>query len=377
MSQGINELPLSLLPNKSDALLCPNVFYRCVEDSSDAIMLTDIKGMIRYVNKAWERIYGFSREEAMGNTPRLLRSGRHGKDFYSKMWIQILDPSQGYWKGEVVNRSKDGGEVTMLLTISPFRDEADRIRGYMSIAVDISERKKLEAQVLRQDRLASIGLLASGLAHEIGTPLGVIRGRAEFLQADAPEAHKQSLEVIVNQIDRISKLIYSLLHLARSGHSETTTSVVVKTVLKEVQSLLAQTFRAHGIAFDIKFNGEVTVRAEKDRLEQVFLNLVMNSVQAIEMSKDAGKRGPHRIGISARTTENMWEICITDTGCGISEENMKHLFKPFFTTKDVGVGTGLGLVVINQILQSWGGSIWAESKEQAGAAFKILLPRAE
>lgn len=354
------------------------VFQACVEGSNDAIMLTDIRGVILYVNPAWERAYGYPRAEALGQTPRLLRSGQHDASFYAKMWVEILDPKKGSWHGEVINRAKDGREVPVHLTISPFRDDGGVIRGYMSIGVDIREKKELEAQVLRQDRLASIGLLASGLAHEIGTPLGVVRGRAEYLLADAPEGTpaRRSLETIVSQIDRVSKLIYSLLNLARIGPSEITTPVSVAAILREVGELIHQKLHAGRIAFEICFGDEVVVKAEPGRLEQVFLNLCVNAVHAIEAAIQDGRATKHAIRASAKGVNDMWEISLDDTGCGISSENMNHLFKPFFTTKDVGCGTGLGLVITHQILQSWGGAIAVESREGTGTSFKVRLPKA-
>jgi PAS domain S-box-containing protein len=339
-------------------------------------MLTDTEGKIQYVNSAWMKIYGYSQGEALGETPRLLRSGHHGKSFYAVMWADILDPAKGYWKGEVINRTKDGREIPMLLTISPYRDKAGVIRGYMSIAVDIREKKQLEAQILRQDRLASIGLLASGLAHEIGTPLGVVRGRAEYLLEDADPGTRRNLDVIVTQIDRVSKLIYSLLHLARSGGSELTASVNVRNVVNDVGALIAPKLRQDGIRFEVVVPGGVEVVAESSRLQQVFLNLCMNSVHAIETAIRDGRKQGHRLTVSAADKGNTWAIDVTDTGCGVSKENMENLFKPFFTTKEVGEGTGLGLVVTHQIVQSWGGTMWAESVDGSGTTFRLEIPKA-
>jgi PAS domain S-box-containing protein len=164
-----------------------NIFFRCVEDSNDAIMISDRGGVLVYVNPAWCRVYGYTKEEAIGNSPRLLHSGLQTSEFYRDMWASIQDLNRGYWKGELVNKAKDGTLVPVLLTITPFKNEDGSILGYMAIAVDITYKKELEAKVAHQDRLASIGLLASGLAHEVGTPLGVVRGRAEFLMMKAPD----------------------------------------------------------------------------------------------------------------------------------------------------------------------------------------------
>jgi PAS domain S-box-containing protein len=171
------------------------IFYQCVEDCFEPIMVTDKKGILRYVNPAWALTYGFDRDEVIGKNPRVLRSHLQDDAFYKAMWAQILDPSIGFWRGEVTNKAKDGRLVPVLLTITPYRKADGEIVGYMGIAVDLTDHKRLETQVLRQDRLASIGMLASGLAHEIGNPLGVIRGRAELLasQVKATSSRKRTL----------------------------------------------------------------------------------------------------------------------------------------------------------------------------------------
>lgn len=351
------------------------VFQSTIEVSNDAVMVTDVKGVIAYVNPAWERIYGYAKAEALGSTPRLLRSGRHDAEFYRAMWNQILDPALGFWQGEVVNRTKDGRDIEVLLRITPFREQSDEIKGYMSVATDISARKQMEQQLLRQDRLVSIGLLASGLAHEIGTPLGVIRGRAEYLMDDTVSgsaAHKH-LEAIVSQADKISRLMHALLNVARHSGGEEVTPVRIGKVLDEVADLLAQNFRLAGIRFEQRNMADVRVLAEPSRLEQVFLNLLINALHAVEAATLSGRSGPHVIRVEAARKADSWEISISDTGAGINVEAQRHLFKPFFTTKPPGKGTGLGLAVTHQIIHAWGGTIRAESTPGSPTVFRICL----
>ncbi len=356
-----------------------NVFYRCVEDSNEAIMLTDTKGILVYVNKAWQKIYGYSYKEAIGQTPRLLRSpDNQDQNFYKGIWESILDPKKTFWKGELINQSKDGEEIPILLTITPFRNNEGAIEGYMGIALDMREKKLMEAQIIQQDRLASIGLLASGLAHEIGTPLSVIRGRAEYLEILAGDSKKlkDGLQIIITQIDRISKLIYALLHMARADKTETARAVLLKEAISEVIQLTEQKLTRISTKFIYSCPDDVCIIADKDRLIQVFLNLVMNSIHAIESAQKNGKAGPHIVEIGAKLDKKIWIISIRDTGCGISNANMGHLFKPFFTTKEVGTGTGLGLAITHQIIQSWSGQISVESKENEGTVFTIKLAQA-
>lgn len=235
-----------------------------------------------------------------------------------------------------------------------------------------------EAQILMQDRLASVGLLASSLAHEIGTPLGVIRGRAEYLEMkmkDEPEAQKTAA-VIISQIDRVSKLIRSLLNLARGEHSGATEPVSPKVICTELSELMGHEFRKNEISMDCSLTDDVLVRAESGPLHQVLLNLLVNSLHAIETAKKSGRNAGHFIRASAADRGDKWAITLADSGCGISEKNQKNLFQPFFTTKDIGKGTGLGLATSYRIIESWGGKIEVESKEGEGTAFTLVLPKA-
>ena len=352
------------------------VFYRCVEDSNDAIMLTNQEGILIYVNPAWSAIYGYSREEVLGRSPALIRSKHQDPAFYKKMWADILNPSKAHWRGELINRAKDGREVPVLLTITPFYGSSDQLEGYMGIALDMSEKRQMEAQMLQQDRLASIGLLASGLAHEIGTPLGVIRGRAEYIAMQASGNAKiiKGLDIIMGQIDRISKLIYGLLNYARIDSHTAITPVAIHKVIQSVSVLLGQQMSRSEIQLKVHFGPEVVVKADVDRLEQVFMTLLLNAIYAIEEKIRMGIACDREINITAQKQDQLWHIQVADSGVGITSENLKHVFKPFFSTKPVGSGTGLGLAVVSRTIESWKGSIWAESEPNQGATIHIKLP---
>lgn len=242
--------------------------------------------------------------------------------------------------------------------------------------------RQREAQILMQDRLASIGLLASSLAHEIGTPLGVIRGRAEYLaiQVKDDPGIKKNVDVIVSQIDRVSKIIHSLLNLARGEPTSTTGNVLLNQVTSEVLDLMGHEFRRHEIEIknELSPSASLLVRAQSGPLHQVLLNLLVNSLHAIETAKKIQKRlSEHAVRITAQETDTHWGLRVQDTGCGISAANLRNLFKPFFTTKEIGVGTGLGLANSFRIVEPWGGSFQVESQEGVGSTFTLLLPKAK
>lgn len=242
---------------------------------------------------------------------------------------------------------------------------------------DLTERKQMEAQILQQDRLASLGLLASSLAHEIGNPLGVMRGRAEMCMEQSQDEVKADLGIIVGQIDRISKLVRSLLQVARGSQTEASaTAIDVLPVLDSVLDLIKHEIERKGIQLEVKISGFHMMVAEEGPLSQVFLNLLVNSVHAIGEACTQGRNSSHKIQIQIEDKQAYSEIKISDTGCGISEKNLSQLFKPFFTTKAVGIGTGLGLATSYKLIQSWGGSIAAQSKWGEGTSFSIQLKRA-
>lgn len=366
------------------------VFFRCVEDCFEPIMLTDRRGLMIYVNPAWTLTYGYSHEEAIGETPRLLRSEFQDETFYKKMWEQIVNPRIGFWRGEVVNRAKDGHLVPVLLTITPYREASGEISGYMGIAVDLTDQKRMEQQILRQDRLASIGMLAGGLAHEIGNPLGVIRGRAEMLMTQlqsqsVDEGTLKSFEVILRQIDRISGLIRSLLRVSSVPEEILLRETHLDSVVAEVSLLMIQNCRKANIELrthDLEF----LVLTEPSHLQQILLNMVINATHAIE---DQIAKGPspllananetHFIDISAKRQvaadgQKTIAISVRDSGCGIPPQNLSKLFQPFFTTKAAGVGTGMGLAVVSKLIEEMKGKVFAESEGAGyGATFTLVL----
>ncbi len=357
--------------------LVDQVFLSCVEDCLEPMMLTDRGGKLTYVNPAWIATYGYSKEEALGQTPRLLRSNLQDEKFYKDIWISIVDPEVGFWKGELTNRAKDGHLVPVLLTITPYRGPAGEIIGHMGIAMDLTETKKMEQQILHQDRMASVGLLAGGLAHEIGNPLGVIRGRAELAlkQVVGNEIAEKNLTIILSQIDRISGLIQALMRVSRSPEKTPLKKVNLQSAVKEVVELTAEECRRSEISVHSRVHECCAVLSDASHLQQLLLNIVINSIHAIEEQKRNYSHSPvqHFIEISAVEKDpNLYVLSVRDSGCGIAKENLNKLFRPFFTTKEAGKGTGLGLAIVAKLVEEVGGKVSVRSDGIGlGACFDI------
>lgn len=245
---------------------------------------------------------------------------------------------------------------------------------------DVTPRKQMQDQLLERERLVTAGLLASSLAHEIGTPLAVMRGRTEMLDirlrglpvADALAS--KSLSVILEQIDRITRLIRTLLSYMRGGGEAAPTEVSVCEALYEAVDLLTGELRGKGVSLRIEVPAEARVRAEPDGLRQVFVNLLVNAVHAIEKAASNSAARPREIHVKAHArTEGVCEVMVRDTGCGIPAANLESIFVPFFTTKERGKGTGLGLAIVQQALVKWGGGVEVESTEGVGTTFHLRL----
>lgn len=270
----------------------------------------------------------------------------------------------------------DGTELMIEVSSKPYSYKSRDLR--LTAVRDISTRKNMEAQILMQDRLASIGLLASSLAHEIGTPLGVIRGRAEYLamQVEGNSSVMKNVDIIISQIDRVTRLIKSLLTLARGTKGERSEVLNLYHVVDEVLVLMNHEFKKKKIQIvnEMTSNLDIQVSADSESLHQVFLNLFINAVHAIESEMKFDAQKEHKICISSIQESGNWKIAIQDTGCGIPPENLKQLFKPFFTTKEIGVGTGLGLATSYRIIESWGGRIEVASQVHKGSTFTLIFP---
>jgi len=248
-------------------------------------------------------------------------------------------------------------------------DEANRrLREH---ADDLEARVETRTrELIYSGRFALIGELASGLAHEIGTPLNIISGTADWLLADLPEEspHRGELATIGRQTQRITDLVWQLLRFARPEEAEVV-STQLPDVLAQVGSLLQHRMEKHGIDLHLDLAGELPpVRAVPEQLQQVFLNLLVNADHAVE------GRPVRRIRVAARRVEGMVVVEITDTGCGIPAAHLDRLFDPFFTTKPPGKGTGLGLSITRRIVAEHDGRIEIDSTPEEGATVTVHLP---
>jgi signal transduction histidine kinase len=241
------------------------------------------------------------------------------------------------------------------------------LRDISQRVVDITKQRALEDQLRKTERLAELGTLASGMAHEIGTPMNVILGRAELLMRKSKdESTRRGLETIVTQVERITKIMNQLLSFARKRPSEQR-GVDLVGIVGSVLDMLQEKFKSHDIHVIKEYSPDLPqVLADSDHMSQVLLNLILNACQAMP---EGGT-----LTLTLRPKGDMIELRVQDTGPGIPEDQISKIFDPFFTTKSVGEGTGLGLTVVHGIIQEHKGAIRVNSVPGQGTIFIISLP---
>ena len=232
---------------------------------------------------------------------------------------------------------------------------------------DVSERKRLQDQLRRTERVAELGTLASGMAHEIGTPMNVILGRAEYLMDRVTEEPiKRGLRTIITQVERITKVMNQLLSFARRKAPQRI-PLDLRTVIEDGMEMFQERLASNQIRIKMEMAEPCPmVLADADQMSQVLLNLVMNALHAMP------EGGTLRVGLELERP--MVKLTIVDTGHGIPPEAIGNIYDPFFTTKEFGKGTGLGLTVVKGIIEEHQGTIVVESEEGKGTRFTVLLP---
>ena len=334
------------------------------------VMLQDDErgiGMHVYISDNWSRITGYSKEELLNMSMVALIHPDDRKEAVERHKKRIEGAVlPGLYEMTIIR--KDGTEVPVEATYaySSYKGKPANV-GYIR---DISKRKKMEEQLIVTDRLASIGELASGVAHELNNPLTGILGFSELLlQKDVPEDVREDLKINNREAQRTAQVVRNLLTFARK-HETTKNPVDINKAIKSVLDLRAYEQKVHNIEVVTNFDPDLPeITADLFRLQQVFLNIIINAEYFMVQA--------HGRGTLTITTEREGDIIRTsfaDDGPGIKKEHLRHLFDPFFTTKEVGKGTGLGLSICHGIISEHSGRIYAESEPNKGATFIVELP---
>ncbi|PYP86085.1 MAG: hypothetical protein DMF61_14720 [Blastocatellia bacterium AA13] len=341
-----------------------------IESVSVGILVVDMSAEITTWNTALEQIFGISREQAVG---RLIG------DVVSFDLIETIQSAMGTggWDAREVRQiykysalTDDGRPRVLNLVIAPFEAARGVVTGTLIVIENVTERAQLEQQLLEREKLSSIGLLAAGVAHEVNTPLAGISSYAQMLlqQVSDRDPNHLLLEKIHMQTVRASGIVNNLLNFSRMGDAQFR-EVDINRVLDDTLQLLEPQLRSSDIQIR-RINGEdlPLAWANASKLQQVFMNLILNARDAMPVGGT--------LSIHTGALDGSLVLDFKDSGMGIAPENIARIYDPFFTTKEVGRGTGLGLALSYGIIQEHGGRIFVESKPGEGAHFTIKLPTA-
>jgi PAS domain S-box-containing protein len=342
-------------------------------------VVTDPEGLIQWVNPGFTALTGYAAEEVIGQNPRVLKSGRHRPEFYAAMWATIKRGE--VWTGEMFNQRKDGVQYHERMTIAPVRGEDDTIAHYVAIKQDITGEKQLEQQLARAQRLESIGMLASGIAHDLNNIFAPILLSLELLKLKYPMADaRRMLDTIESAGQRGAGIVRQVLTFARGIEGERT-EVQPKYLVKEMAQILGETL-PRNIRVETQLAARLSpVLGDATQLHQVLLNLAINARDAMPVGgrlvlgagdvlvddSRAARNPPLKPGLCVAFT-------VADTGSGIPPEVLERMFEPFFTTKPIGKGTGLGLSTVYGIVRSHGGAVEVKTTVGEGTEFCVLLP---
>ena len=385
----LDDLPYAIsatidITEQKKAELAMTTLVTAIEQTSETVVITDLEGAIQYCNPAFEKVTGYSKEEVVGQNPRLLKSGKHSAGFYQEMWATI---TQGkVWSGHLTNKKKDGSLYEEDATISPIRDASGKLSGFVAVKRDVTDRLQLEEQLRQAQKMESVGRLAGGVAHDFNNLLTVINGYSGFLlkKLKAGDPLREYADEIKAAGERAASLTKQLLAFSRKQLIEPKV-LDLNTTIRQSAPML-QRLIGEDITLQTHLDDSLgKVLADPDQMHQVIMNLALNARDAMP---DGGK-----VDIETRNVELSVEsssairpdtlpgryvrVTMTDNGQGMDETTRQQIFEPFFTTKELGRGTGLGLATVYGIIRQGGGWVDVASEVGVGTSFQVYLPQVD
>lgn len=349
-------------------------------DQSAIVAITNAQGVIVYVNDKFCDISKYSREELIGKTHRIVNSGVHHPEYFVDMWRTIV--AGQVWSGEICNRTKNGDLYWVYTTIVPFVGHNGRPYQYIAIRFDITHKKQTEVELedekerlIQSDKMASLGVLASGIAHEIGNPLGALRGRLEMLEMAAAkgpvdqEFLQERIQKMIPLVDRMTKIIRGFKAYARDGSQDPKENFDLTELVIDIVEMSREKCKRLGIDLQVEgLDEKVFVFGRETEIGQVIVNLFNNACDVV-----VDHEKPF-VKIGLEEAENDVRLRVMDSGGGIPDAVAKKIFDPFYTTKGVGKGTGLGLSISRSLVEGHGGQLELVTGSP-NTTFELTLPK--
>jgi len=372
--QGVVELAMLLMEDVTEQVRLSEEVRRVerqlalvVESAQDIVLSTELDSRILTWNTAAEKLSGFRLHEVRGQSFFDFFDGRDQEEIGHV--FANLRAGQDARLVECDLRTKNGGRIAVSWIFSPMKDHQSQTAGIVAVGRDLTERRKFEAQLLQSQKLAALGVMAGGIAHEIRNPLAVCSSAAQFIMDDdiSPDFRRECAEKIHTGIHRASMIIENLLRFARPSVKTDLKEVNLTALLKETVSLISNEARIQKIELQAQIPPEpVLISGMEGLLQQAFLNLLLNAIKAMP---DGGL-----LSLALGISEGEAWASISDTGHGIAPGDLNNIFDPFFTTAPAGKGSGLGLSICYAIIKQHFGTITVDSQEGKGSTFSVRLP---
>ena len=349
------------------------LYEHIVQNVASGLITVNEKGLITSFNRMAEEITGFKWGEVYQKKIADLFPGFIIKESLSSVGMgkELAKIQQGRW--ETKFQRKDGTILTLGFSVSPLKDSNDNEIGTIFIFQDLTKIREMEEDLKRADRLAAIGTMAAGLAHEIRNPLASISGSIEILkeEMDGSGQSPKLMDIVLREIGRLDSLIADFLLFARPSSPQKNLVHLNKIITDLLQVINNNPECRPSINFFTKFEEEIYLLGDEQQLKQAFWNLLINALQAMPHGGEINIT-LRRVYSTDQNEPGQVEIIISDTGVGIAESDLDKIFNPFFTTKEQG--TGLGLSIVHRIIEGHGGKITVQSKLNKGTIFRITLP---
>jgi two-component system sensor kinase FixL len=341
-----------------------------VDTATEGIVTIDEQGIIDTVNGAAERLFGWPADELIGRNVRVLmpQPFRDEHDGYLRRYLTTGERRIIGIGREVVGMRRDGSEFPIDLSVG--EGEIGGRRFFTAVIRDISDRQQMQTKLAQAERLAAVGELAAGVAHEVNNPINTIINCAQLIE-DGDDARTNS-RVIIEEGQRVAEIVQDLLQFSRDDRAQPQ-PMALADVVERTRRLVGENWKRHGIHLRVDLPADLPpVMARPQQVQQVMLNLLINAKDALLQEP----REDRRVDLTARCIGGDVEFAVADNGPGVPVELADRIFEPFVTTKRARGGTGLGLSISRSIVESFGGRIEVESTPGRGATFRVCLPQA-